>query len=150
LFSCLTYQPQEENFEFGNPKSKENIPMTSDAENEHRIQCIHWWRKEIARRGYGAFNDMRAIVVAQKREPIVRVIEAGGGTVVDAMPPFDEDIHATHCLLEVRSVSDFSLYNRLAEQGILCLNTLYISDFLYRTNKDIKDAIVPHFTKFYS
>jgi topoisomerase (DNA) II binding protein 1 len=140
----------EENFEFGNPKSKENIPMTSDAENEHRIQCIHWWRKEIARRGYGAFNDMRAIVVAQKREPIVRVIEAGGGTVVDAMPPFDEDIHATHCLLEVRSVSDFSLYNRLAEQGILCLNTLYISDFLYRTNKDIKDAIVPHFTKFYS
>ncbi|KAJ3642726.1 hypothetical protein Zmor_025484 [Zophobas morio] len=140
----------EENFEFGNPKAKDNIKETFDKENDARIQSIHWWRKEISRRGYGAFNDMRAIVVAQRRDPIVRVIEAGGGQIVDAAPPFSENVYATHCLLEARSVPDFSVYIPLAQRGILCINTLYISDFLYRINKDIKDAIVPHFSKYYS
>lgn len=44
---------------------------------------MHWWREEITKRGYGAFHDMRAIVVANKRDPIIRVIEAGGGMVID-------------------------------------------------------------------
>lgn len=57
--------------------------MSPDRENELRMQRMHWWRTEISKRGYKAFNDMRAIVVAQKREPIIRVIEAGGGTVLD-------------------------------------------------------------------
>lgn len=47
------------------------------------MQKMHWWRKEVSRRGYGAFNDMRAIIVANKRDPIVRVVEAGGGVVID-------------------------------------------------------------------
>lgn len=54
-----------------------------DRETEIRVNAIHWWRKEITKRGYGAFHDMRAIVVANKKEPIVRVIQAGGGMVVD-------------------------------------------------------------------
>ncbi|XP_044258153.1 DNA topoisomerase 2-binding protein 1 isoform X2 [Tribolium madens] len=146
--SAGKFLPEEE-FEFGNPKAKENIKVF-DKENEFKMQSIHWWRKEISRRGYGAFNDMRAIVVAQKKEPIVRVIEAGGGQVLDVVPPFKDSVHATHCLLEIRSVPDFSVYIPLAQQGILCLNTLYISDFLYRTNKDVKDAVVPHLTKYYT
>lgn len=48
------------------------------------MKAIHWWRKEITKRGYGAFHDMRAILVANKREMIIRVIEAGGGMVVEA------------------------------------------------------------------
>lgn len=56
--------------------------MPPDRETELRMQRMYWWRKEISKRGYKAFNDMRAIVVAQKKEPIVRVIEAGGGTVI--------------------------------------------------------------------
>ncbi|XP_008190279.1 DNA topoisomerase 2-binding protein 1 isoform X2 [Tribolium castaneum] len=146
--SAGKFLPEEE-FEFGNPKARDNIKVF-DKENEFKMQSVHWWRREIKRRGYGAFHDMRAIVVAQKKEPIVRVIEAGGGQVLDVAPPFKENVHATHCLLEIKSVPDFSAYLPLAQQGILCLNTLYISDFLYRTNKDVKDAIIPHFTKFYT
>lgn len=74
---------QEEQFEFGNPKADEIISKSLDMDNIQRTQSMHWWRKEVLRRGYGAFHDMRAIVVANKREPIIRVIEAGGGMVVD-------------------------------------------------------------------
>lgn len=72
----------EEEHEFGNPKSKVHVPI--DKESKQRMEAAYWWRKEISRRGYGAFNDMRAIVVASKKEPIVRVIEAGGGSIVEA------------------------------------------------------------------
>lgn len=76
---------KEEEFEFGNPKAKENIKIVFDKETEFKNQAIHWWRQEVSRRGYGAFNDMRAIIVAQNRGPLVRVIEAGGGQVVDVL-----------------------------------------------------------------
>lgn len=74
---------QEEEFEFGNPKSSRKLTSLG-IEIDQRITAIHWWRKEIQKRGYGAFNDMRAIVVAMKRDPLVRVIEAGGGKVIEA------------------------------------------------------------------
>lgn len=75
---------QEELFEYGNPKSVGKIPVQLEKDVEIRAQAAHWWRKEIKKRGYGAFHDMRAIVVAKKREPIIKVIEAGGGMVIDA------------------------------------------------------------------
>lgn len=80
---CMHYF-QEELFEYGNPKASTNISIRFDEETETRIKSIHWWRKEVSRRGYGAFRDMRAIIVANKKEMMVRVIEAGGGMVVDA------------------------------------------------------------------
>lgn len=84
--AAFFYIFQEEQFEFGNPKSKDRFSsLIIDKETEVRYESMHWWRKEINRRGYGAFNDMRAIVVAQKRDPIIRVIEAGGGQVITAM-----------------------------------------------------------------
>ncbi|KAJ8954961.1 hypothetical protein NQ318_000392 [Aromia moschata] len=122
----------EEEYEFGNPKSAGKFSIEFDKDTEARMQKMHWWRLEISRRGYGAFHDMRAIVVAQKRDPILRVIEAGGGVVIDVKPPFDDSVHATHCLLEQRSVRDYSDYIPLAQQGIYLLNTVYISDYLYQ------------------
>lgn len=54
-----------------------------DKDSMQRVHGMKWWRQEICKRGYGAFSDMRAIVVANKREQIVKVVEAGGGMVVD-------------------------------------------------------------------
>nr|CAH7737114.1 unnamed protein product [Callosobruchus chinensis] len=140
----------EEEFEFGNPKSAGNFDLPEDVDKS-KLSRSHWWRKEIARRGYKAFNDMRAIVVAQKREPIVRVIEAGGGVVVDVKPPFDGHVHATHCLIDNKYVSsDLSAYIPLAEQGIYLVPTVYISDYLYNPSKEIRDCVIPYFSKYYS
>ncbi|CAH0559697.1 unnamed protein product [Brassicogethes aeneus] len=144
----------EELFEFGNPKSSGNFSVNLDREGEARANSMHYWRKEISGRGYGAFSDMRAMVVAAKREPIVRVVEAGGGVIVDMSPPFDDTvtINATHCLLEPRKISMEKMqdYIILAKQGIYCVNTLYISDFLQRITNDVRDCILPPFTKYYS
>lgn len=134
----------EEEYEFGNPKAHGNIQF------EDKASCIPFWRKEIKRRGYGAFSDLRAIVMAGNREPIVNVIEAGGGVVVNVNPPFDDPIHATHCLIELKTVKDLSTFVVLAEQGIKCINTIYINDFLWRSNKEDVDYVIPYFSKYYS
>ncbi|KRT81163.1 hypothetical protein AMK59_5272, partial [Oryctes borbonicus] len=133
----------EEEFEYGNPKFSKNIKIQMDRETELRGNAIHWWRLEITKRGYGAFHDMRAIVVSNRRDSIKRVIEAGGGMVVDAKPPFTEEIYATHCLLDPKFVSNMADYVPLAEQGIYIFNTLYINDFLHRNLKDVKNCILP-------
>lgn len=65
-------------------------------------------------------------------------------------PPFDDPVHATHCLLEQKSIQDFSLYVPLAKQGIYLVNTVFIGDFLHNPNKDIRDCILPYFAKFYA
>lgn len=83
MYIYYTYIFQEEDFEFGNPRAEGNFGVPRDRDTELRMQMMYWWRKAISKRGYKAFNDLRAIVVAQKREPIIRVIEAGGGTVID-------------------------------------------------------------------
>lgn len=65
-------------------------------------------------------------------------------------PPFEDTVHATHCLLEQRSVRDYADYIPLAQQGIFLLNTVYISDYLHQPNRDIKECILPYFAKYYS
>lgn len=60
------------------------IPSITDADLTIKMEAIHWWRKEVSRRGYGAFHDLRAIIVAKKRDHLVRVVTAGGGMVIDA------------------------------------------------------------------
>ena len=74
---------EEEEFEYGNPKAEKNINIHLDEDAKSRIAAMHWWRKEISRRGYGAFYDMKAIIVASKKDSLVRIIEAGGGMVLN-------------------------------------------------------------------
>ncbi|KAK9745844.1 BRCA1 C Terminus (BRCT) domain [Popillia japonica] len=139
----------EEEYEYGNPKFCKDIKIPTDRETEIRCNAIHFWRKEITKRGYGAFHDLRAIIVSNKRESIIKVIEAGGGMVVEANPPFTQEIYATHCLLDPKFVSNLADYIPLAEQGIYIFNTFYINDFLHRIAKDVKDCILPAFQKYY-
>ncbi|XP_066157208.1 DNA topoisomerase 2-binding protein 1-A [Euwallacea fornicatus] len=134
---------EEEEFEFGNPNARANVSFGKEDGGPY------FWRREVSRRGYGAFNDMRAIVVAESRIPIINVIKAGGGVVVNVEPPFEDAIHATHCLLEIKMVKDFSAYVPLAQQGIKCFNTVYVNDYLRRINKDDSDYLITHLLKYY-
>ncbi|XP_060533164.1 DNA topoisomerase 2-binding protein 1-A isoform X2 [Cylas formicarius] len=133
-------------FEFGNPKSYDTLQYDG---LDVMMQNVYHWRTEVQRRGYGAFNDMRAIVIAEKRDPIVKVIEAGGGVVVNVEPPFDDAIHATHCLLEPKMVRDLARFVPLAQQGIKCYSTIYIDHYLRRTIKDSNDLLVPELARYY-
>ncbi|XP_076255601.1 mutagen-sensitive 101 isoform X2 [Rhynchophorus ferrugineus] len=134
----------EEHFEFGNPLSRSNINY------EEKDCCINYWRKEIKKRGYGAFNGMRAIVIAERRDPLVKVIEAGEGVILNISPPFEDSVHATHCLLEAKVVKDLSQYTPLALQGIKCVNTIYINEFLRNCGKEVTSYVLPYFSSYYS
>ncbi|XP_065170414.1 DNA topoisomerase 2-binding protein 1 isoform X3 [Atheta coriaria] len=136
----------EEDYEFGNPKAMHKFKLDSDA--QQKATAARYWREEIGRRGYGAFHDIRAIVLANRKEPMIRVLQAGGAMIVDASPPFEENVSATHCFLEVKN-NELSPFITLAQQGILCINTLYVNDFLQRTAQDINDFILPGFRKYY-
>ncbi|KAF5302459.1 hypothetical protein FQR65_LT08549 [Abscondita terminalis] len=138
----------EEFFEFGNPKSNENAQM-HNGNDISKMAAVHTWRMEVSRRGYGAFHDMRLIVVAEKREPLVRVLQAGGGMIIDERPPFTKTVHATHCLLDLKFVNNIDDYAPLAQQGILCVNTLYVNDFLMKNGIDTRDYIVPYLLQYY-
>lgn len=72
----------EEEFEFGNPKSQKMIGVNFDRQTTYKMESMYYWRKEIQKRKYGAFKDIRAIIVAVNPEQIGRVIEAGDGIIV--------------------------------------------------------------------
>ncbi|XP_071053799.1 DNA topoisomerase 2-binding protein 1-like isoform X2 [Onthophagus taurus] len=138
-----------EAFEYGNPSANKDITVQFDKDKKLWMEPVHYWRVEVAKRGYGAFHDMRAIIFTAKRDAIVRIIEAGGGMVVNATPPFEDNIYATHCLIDPKIVHDFSSFIPLAKQGIFCVNITFISDFLYRNVRDDRDACLPELAKYY-
>lgn len=136
----------EEEFEFGNPKAKNK--EFYDVKDSY----VYHWRRKISGRGYGAFHDMRAIVVAEKRNALINVIEAGGGVVIDIEPPYEDTVDATHCLMELKKITNISQYMPLAQQGIKCYNIFYISHHLFNAenpNEDFKDYIIPYFSNYY-
>lgn len=136
----------EEEFEFGNPKTKNK--QFYDAKDSH----VYHWRRKISGRGYGAFHDMRAIAVVEKRNALINVIEAGGGVVVDIEPPYEDTVDATHCLMELKKIQNISQYVPLAQQGIKCYNVFYIIHHLLnpeKRNEDFKDFIIPYFSNYY-
>ncbi|XP_022903997.2 DNA topoisomerase 2-binding protein 1-like isoform X1 [Onthophagus taurus] len=138
-----------EPFEYGNPSANKDITVQFDKDKKLWMEPLHYWRVEVAKRGYGAFHDMRAIIFAAKRDAMVRIIEAGGGMVVNATAPFEDNIYATHCLIDPKIVTDFSSFIPLAKQGIFCVNITFISDFLYRNVRDDRDACLPELAKYY-
>lgn len=81
---------QEEEYEWGNPKAKANIPIDELDEKSRKIATAsHKWRKELQlkskaeNRPVGMFSGFRAIVHAPKKDSLKRLLEAGCGIVVD-------------------------------------------------------------------
>lgn len=70
--------------------------------------------------------------------------------VLCCSPPYNESVHATHCLLDLKFIKDILDYIPLAKQGIFCVNTLYISEYLQRTANDVRDYIVPSLASYYN
>lgn len=64
--------------------------------------------------------------------------------------PFDESVHATHCFIERRAVDDINVLIPLAKQGIFCVNSIYVMEFLHRTSNDIKEYICPELLTYYN
>jgi hypothetical protein len=63
-------------------------------------------------------------------------------------PPFDENISATHCLLDVKN-QNVEQFIPLAKQGIICISPLFVNDFLQELAFSVNKFIIPALEKYY-
>ncbi|XP_035738544.1 DNA topoisomerase 2-binding protein 1-A-like isoform X1 [Vespa mandarinia] len=146
----------EEKYEWGNPKSKGIIPdPTGEIENAIAA-AAHRWRIKLLKEPYGPFHDMVALLLAseEKYDQFKRLIEAGGGTVVQARPPYDVNPSGkkiTHCFVNVKQIQQPIDWARLASKGILCFLPQYLSDLLTAEPAlNPRDCVLPEFKKYLS
>ncbi|XP_053987839.1 DNA topoisomerase 2-binding protein 1-A isoform X1 [Hylaeus volcanicus] len=144
----------EEKYEWGNPKSKGIIPDPSGEIEVMIAAAAYRWRLQLLKEPLGAFNNMVALLLVsgEKYDQFKRLIEAGGGKVVQARPPYDTSPTGkkiTHCFVNVRQVSQPIDWAMLANKGILCFLPQYLSDYLTaQTPLNPRDCVIPEFKKY--
>lgn len=81
----------EEKYEWGNPRSKDIIPIVENEPDKSYAAAAYRWRVKLQGTGKCAFNGMVAMLMVpnEKHDQLARLIKAGGGTVVQAKPPYD-------------------------------------------------------------
>lgn len=77
---------QEEKYEWGNPKSSGVIPDPTGEIEETIAAAAYKWRLKLLKEPSGPFHNMVALLLtaADKYDQFQRLIEAGGGKVVQA------------------------------------------------------------------
>lgn len=137
----------EELFEFSNPKCK--FPVES--KDLEKARSAVYWRKTVEKTGKGAFHDMRAIIMGKNISSYIpNIVEAGGGTILESSPPYENNDYATHCLVDTKSFTDMSELVPLAKRGIYCVPQIYLFNFLMNKDLDILKAVLPKLTMYYS
>ncbi|KYM95649.1 DNA topoisomerase 2-binding protein 1-A [Cyphomyrmex costatus] len=144
----------EEEYEWGNPKSKNKIPVSS-GELENAIgAAIYRWRLKLQKDFNGPFSNIVALLMVseEKYDQFKRLIEAGGGLVMQAKPPYDASPSGrriTHCFVNVKQVNQPIDWAMLASKGILCFLPQYLSDYLIAvTPLNPRDCVLPEFKKY--
>ncbi|XP_025266640.1 DNA topoisomerase 2-binding protein 1-A isoform X3 [Camponotus floridanus] len=144
----------EEKYEWGNPKSKDVIPEPSSSIEQAIAAAAHKWRLRLQKKPDGPFCDMVALLMVSedKYDQFKRLIEAGGGSVTQARPPYDVSSSGrriTHCFVNVRQVNQPVDWAMLASKGILCFLPQYLSDYLMAEEPlNPRDCVLPEFKKY--
>ncbi|CAK9821901.1 DNA topoisomerase 2-binding protein 1-A [Anthophora retusa] len=144
----------EEKYEWGNPKSKGIIPDPIGEMEEIIAAAAYKWRLRLLNEPSGPFHKMVALLLVSgdKYDQFKRLIEAGGGKVVQARPPYDTSPKGkkiTHCFVNVRQVSQPIDWAMLASKGILCFMPQYLSDYLTaQTPLNPRECVIPEFKKY--
>ncbi|XP_033326690.2 mutagen-sensitive 101 [Megalopta genalis] len=144
----------EEKYEWGNPKSKGIIPDPTGEVEETIAKAAYKWRLQLLKVPTGPFHNMVALLLASgdKHDQFKRLIEAGGGKVVQARPPYDTSPTGkkiTHCFVNLRQVSQPIDWAMLASKGILCFMPQYLSDYLTaQTPLNPRECVIPEFRKY--
>ncbi|XP_018314729.1 DNA topoisomerase 2-binding protein 1-B isoform X3 [Mycetomoellerius zeteki] len=144
----------EEEYEWGNPKNKNKIPEPN-SELENAIgAAVYKWRLKLQKELYGPFSNMVALLMVseEKYDQFKRLIEAGGGLVMQAKPPYDASPSGrriTHCFVNVKQVNQPVDWAMLASKGILCFLPQYLSDYLTAvTPLNPRECVLPEFKKY--
>ncbi|XP_015119451.1 DNA topoisomerase 2-binding protein 1 isoform X2 [Diachasma alloeum] len=143
----------EESYEWGNALNKDNVPSI-DVESEKTIAAAaHRWRMTLKNSRKGAFEGIVAMLMVNKDkyDQFERLIKAGGGTVVQAKPPYDSspsEKKITHCFIANRTGQPMD-WAMLASKGIMCFPPQFLNTLL-TTNGPLnpRDHVIPEFKKY--
>ncbi|XP_020299565.1 DNA topoisomerase 2-binding protein 1 isoform X3 [Pseudomyrmex gracilis] len=144
----------EEEYEWGNPKSQKKIPQPNSDMEQAIATAAHRWRLKLQKEPDGPFSDMVALLMVsdEKYDQFKRLIEAGGGLVTQARPPYDASPSGhkiTHCFVNVKQVNQPIDWAMLASKGILCFLPQYLSDYLTaRQPLNPRECVLPEFKKY--
>ncbi|XP_072746156.1 DNA topoisomerase 2-binding protein 1-A isoform X2 [Anoplolepis gracilipes] len=144
----------EEKYEWGNPKSKRTIPEPSSEIEQMIAAAAHKWRLKLQKEPVGPFSDMVALLMVSedKYDQFKRLIEAGGGSVTQARPPYDASSSGrriTHCFVNVKQVNQPVDWAMLASKGILCFLPQYLNDYLMAVEPlNPRDCVLQEFKKY--
>uniref|UniRef100_A0A1Q3EWX2 Putative dna topoisomerase 2-binding protein 1-a n=2 Tax=Culex tarsalis TaxID=7177 RepID=A0A1Q3EWX2_CULTA len=123
----------EEKYEWGNPGAVDLPPLE---QTERTVaKAAYNWRKRIAREAGkhdGVFTGFRVLLMAPKKEQFIRLIQSGGGYVIDMEPSFNvEDLNATHCFVDMKKTKIAASDHRvLAQAGIAVMSIMYLNAYL--------------------
>ncbi|ETN58499.1 DNA topoisomerase 2-binding protein 1 [Anopheles darlingi] len=126
----------EESYEWGNPKAVANLPQLDLASDIETATASYTWRKRITTDGGkrdGAFTGYRVLLVPARKATLVRLLQSGGGYVLDCEPPFinsEQAMTATHCFVDRKATLSSEDQQALGEAGVSVLSIMYLNAYL--------------------
>ncbi|XP_045128723.1 DNA topoisomerase 2-binding protein 1-A-like isoform X2 [Portunus trituberculatus] len=144
---------KEELFAWGNQSNKHHPKL--DAESMPAKLAKAAWRWKCAISGVGdnqekqwrqkkqPFQNMTALIHSPKAKSLSRLIEAGGGQVVSARPPYSEVEAVTHFFVEMEKPNEKIDLASFASRGIPCLEPRFISSCIMDDAPEIGDFYIP-------
>ncbi|XP_035896167.1 DNA topoisomerase 2-binding protein 1 [Anopheles stephensi] len=130
------YFLDEECYEWGNPKAAGKLTALASAGDLETAAAAYTWRTRIANdvgKQDGAFTGFRVLLAVPKKDQFVRLIQSGGGFVLDLDPPFissERAMSATHCFVDRKVKLTSEDHRALAEAGIAVLSIMYLNAYL--------------------
>lgn len=125
--------PQEDKYEWGNPNATD-LPPLEPIEMTVAKAAFNWRKRIVREAGKhdGVFTGFRVLLMAPKKEQFIRLIQSGGGYVIDMDPPFNvEDLNATHCFVDAKKTKIAASDHRvLAQAGIAVMSIMYLNAYL--------------------
>ncbi|XP_075216325.1 mutagen-sensitive 101 isoform X2 [Lycorma delicatula] len=148
-YKANTFLP-EEDFEWGNPRSKENVPPLKTEREFLVANAAFRWRSrlQLCRKNAGAYDGMKAVLYCKSQklqDNLSMLIVAGKGVLLDQK----KSLEATHCFIEDGYESSRINFELLASRNIYCLRPVYLSDYL--TNDPIpnpEEHIIPEYKNY--
>uniref|UniRef100_A0A182P507 BRCT domain-containing protein n=1 Tax=Anopheles epiroticus TaxID=199890 RepID=A0A182P507_9DIPT len=134
------YFLDEECYEWGNPKAVGKLTALASAGDLETAAAAYTWRTRIASnvgKHDGAFTGFRVLLVAPKKDQFVRLLQSGGGFVLNLDPPFinsENAMSATHCFVDRKAKLSSEDHRALAEAGIAVLSIMYLNAYLTSVN----------------
>ncbi|XP_050711420.1 DNA topoisomerase 2-binding protein 1-like isoform X2 [Eriocheir sinensis] len=93
------------------------------------------------------FEHMTALIHTRKdrSQAFTRLIEAGGGQVISARPPYSKVEGVTHFFVEMEKTPEKIDLASFASRGIPCLQPVYLNHCILEEDPDITQAFIPEY-----